>query len=134
MDISVGSTPRARDGERGAARMKFIIVLVIVALVVYTGFQYVPVVYKSSLYKTYMQDTVDKAAATGQGTEWVRTQLEASAKDYGVPGDAKITPTIQNGRITVTVQFTRPINLLPVWTYNYSFEHTAKSTELFGPK
>jgi hypothetical protein len=129
-----GSTPLARHNERGAARLRFILVLAVVALVGYMAFQYIPVAFKYSRYKTYMQESVDKAAATGQGAEWVKTQLAASANDYGVPPDAKIIPNIQDGRITVTVSFTRPINLLPVWTLNYDFEHTAKSTDLFTTK
>jgi hypothetical protein len=134
MNIFVGSTPQARSGERGTARLKFIIVLVVVAVVAYMGFQYVPVAYQSYRYKDYMQQSVDKATALGQGSEWVKSQLEASAKDYGVPGDAKIMPVVQNGRMEVTVKFTRPVNLLPGFTYNYAFDHTAKSTELFGTK
>ncbi|MDQ3816762.1 MAG: hypothetical protein M3362_03595 [Acidobacteriota bacterium] len=132
---SFSRTDRPRRSERGSAGVKFIIVLVVVALFVYMGVQYVPVAYKYSSYKTYMQDTVDKAAVIGQGPEWVRNQLQASADDYGVPHDAKIMPGVKDGRLTVTVQFTRPINLLPgIWTYNYQFDYPVKSTDLFMSK
>jgi hypothetical protein len=134
MKRSFGSTPEARHDERGSARLKFIILLVVVALIGYMAFQYVPVAFNYSRYKTHMQDTVDKAAATGQGTEWVRSQLAASAKDYGVPQDAKITPSMQERRVTVNVNFTRPINILPIWTYNYPFDYTVKSTEFLDIK
>ncbi len=120
--------------ERGSARLKFIIVLVVVAALGYMGFQYVPVAYQSSRYKTRMQDVVTEAAAAGKGTEWVKSQLEASAADNGVPKDAKIVPMVQEGRVTVTVQFTRPVNLLPGYTYNYDFNHTAKSADLLTVK
>lgn len=129
---SFGRSAWARHGERGSARVKFIIVLAVVAVVGYMAFQYVPVAYQSSRYKTRMQDIVTEAAASGKGTEWVLSQLEASAEDNGVPKDAKIVPTIQNGRIAVTVQFSRPINLLPGLTYNYTFDHTATSNPLLG--
>ena len=131
---SFGRTPWARHGERGSARLKFIIVLVVIAAVGYMAFQYVPVAYQSSRYKTRMQDVVTEAAAAGKGTEWVRSQLEASAADNGVPKDAKIVPTVQEGRMVVTVQFTRPVNLLPGFTYNYNFEHTVKSADLLTIK
>lgn len=131
---SFGRSPRARHGERGSARVKFIIVLVVVAAAGYMAFQYVPVAYQSSRYKTRMQDVVTEAAAAGKGTEWVRSQLEAGAEDNGVPKDAKIVPAVQEGRMVVTVQFTRPINLLPGFTYNYNFDHTAKSADLLTVK
>ena len=135
MRKSFSQTSGHRLMERGSATIKFIIVLVVVAVVVYMGVQYVPVAYKYSSYKSYMQDTVDKAAVIGQGPEWVRNQLQASADDYGVPRDAKIIPGVKDGRLTVTVQFTRPINLLPgIWTYNYQFDYPVKSTDMFMTK
>jgi hypothetical protein len=129
MKRSLGRTLAARQGERGSARLKFIILLAALAAIGYMAFQYVPVAYQSSRYKTRMQDVVTDAAAAGKGTEWVKTQLEASADENGVPKDAKIVPTIQDGRMVVTVQFSRPINLLPGFTYTYNFEHTAKSVD-----
>jgi hypothetical protein len=129
MERRFGTSPAARRDERGAARLKFIILLAVLALVGYMAFQYVPVAYQSSRYKTRMQDVVTEGAAAGKGTDWVKTQLEASATDNGVPPDAKITPTLENGRMVVKVQFTRRINLLPGYTYDYNFDYTARSPE-----
>jgi hypothetical protein len=80
-----------------------------------------------------MQQTVDKAAALGQSGEWVKTQLKASFNDYSVPPDAGITTAQRDGRMEATVQFTRPI-ALPFYTYQYDFNNTVKSTELFNVK
>jgi len=132
MKRSLGRPPADRRGERGAARMKFIIVLVVIAVAGYMAFQYIPVAYQASRFKTRMQDVVTEAAAAGKGTEWVKSQLEASAEDNGVPKDAKIVPTMKGARMAVTVQFTRPVNLLPIWTINYNFDHTATSDPLLG--
>lgn len=134
MNGSPGPTRDARHGERGSSTVRFIIVLLVVGTIIYMGIQYVPVAYSYRNFRTFIQESVDSAAARGQGPEWVKTRLQANAKDYGVPGDAKIITTVQEGRITATVQFTRPINLLPVWTYDYPFDYTAKSTDLFSPK
>lgn len=124
----------ARRGERGSARLKFIIVLLVLAAIGYVAFQYIPVAYQASRYKTRMQDVVTEAAAAGKGTEWVKSQLEASAADNGVPKEAKIVPSVQNGQVTVTVQFSRPVNLLPGYIYTYNFDHTAKSEPLLTVK
>ena len=129
---SPGRPRAAGDGERGSARLKFIIVLLVVGVGGYMAFQYFSVAYQASRYKTRMEDVVREAAAAGKGTEWVKSQLEASAEDNGVPKDAKIVPSVQAGRATVQVQFTRTINLLPVWTIKYNFDHTAKRDPLLG--
>ena len=135
MKRSPGRPPLGTRGERGSARLKFIIALVVIAGLGYIGFQYVPVAYQASRYKTRMQDVVREATAAGKGTEWVKSQLEASAADHGVPKDAKIVPSVPpGGRMTVTVQFTRPINLLPGYTYNYNFDYTATSDETLTTK
>ena len=134
MKRQFGTTPWARRRERGAARLKFIILLAVFAVIGYMAVQYVPVAYQSSRYKTRMQDVVTEAAAAGKGTEWVREQLAASAAESGIPKDAKITPAVQEGRMVVSVQFTRPVNLLPGFTYNYNFDHTAMSTEFLTIK
>jgi hypothetical protein len=136
MNISVGSTPVARHGERGAARLKFIVVLAVVVLVAYMGVQYVPVAFQAYQFKKVMDDNTEMASAGGKSVEWLKSQIRASANDYSVPPDSlKITePVVRDGRIEVTAQFTRPVNILPFWTYNYNFEHTAKSSTFFTPK
>jgi Flp pilus assembly protein TadG len=128
MSESFGASPRIRRGERGSATVKFIIILVIVGALLYGGIQYVPVAYQYSKYRSYMQESVNTAAISAQSTEWVRNRLVTSASEYGVPRDAKIVTNVQDGKIVATVQFTRPINLLPgIWTYNYAFDYSAKS-------
>ena len=127
------SNIRNRRGERGEGRVKFLITVAILALVAYAGYQYVPVAIRAYQLKDYMQQTVDKASALGQNGEWVKTQLKASFKDYGVPDDAGIATAQRDGRLEATVQFTRPIPL-PFYTYQYDFNHTVKSTELLNVK
>jgi hypothetical protein len=133
MNESFDSVPATRHGERGAARLKFIIVLVLVALGLYMGVQYIPVAYQSYTFKKYMDESADKVAAmtlpADQKGPWVENQLRTNAKDYGVPADAKITQSFQNNQMQVTVTYTRPINLIPgLWTHQYNFNHTAKSS------
>ena len=127
------SSIRNRRGERGEGRVKFLITVAILALVAYAGYQYVPVAIRAYQLKDYMQQTVDKASALGQNGEWVKTQLKASFKDYGVPDDATITTAQRDGRAEARVQFTQPIPL-PFYTYQYSFDHTVKSTQFLNVK
>jgi len=126
------SVPAARDNERGAGRLKLILVLAVVGLIGYMGFQYIPVAYQAYTFKKFMSENAEKAAASTLATEqkgpWIENQLRTSAKDYGVPPEAKITHVFQGNQMEVTVKFTRPINLLPGFTYNYNFDHSAKSS------
>jgi len=115
------------QGERGSARLKFILVMVVFAVVVYVGYQYIPVAYDAYYFKDVMQNKVDMAATQGFETSWVTDQLVKSRSEYHVPPEAIITPTRNENRMEVRVQFTRPISF-PGYTYNYEFDYTAKST------
>jgi hypothetical protein len=116
-----------KQGERGGARLKFIIAVAVFAVVVYVGYLYIPVAIDAYYFKDIMQNKVDLAATQGYETAWVRDQLDKSRAEYHVPPEAIIAPARNDNRIEVRVQFTRPISF-PGFTYNYEFDYTAKST------
>jgi hypothetical protein len=120
-----------KQGERGGARLKFVIVMAVIAVVAYAGYLYVPVAYDAYYFKDVMQNKVDMAVTQGYDAVWVRDQLDQVVKkgegEYHVPADAIITPTAKDNRVEVRVQFTRPIQF-PGYTYKYDFDYTAKST------
>jgi hypothetical protein len=119
------------SGERGGARLKFLIVMAILGSVAYAGYFYVPVAYNAYLYKDLMQTKVDAAAALAYSPTWVTDQLTKSGPEYHVPPEAVITPTQENDRMQVRVQFSKPIEF-PGYTYVYEFDHTAHSTQFLG--
>jgi hypothetical protein len=112
--------------ERGSARLKFLVVVVVLGIIAYAGYLYIPVAYNAYLFKDLMHTQVDAAVALGHPPSWVEEQLRRSAGDYDVPPDAVITSTLQDKRMEVRVQFTRPIEF-PGYTYQYEFDYTAKS-------
>jgi len=124
-------TDFARSGERGGARLKFLIVMAILAAVACAGYFYVPVAYNAYLYRDLMQNKVDAAAALGHPPTWVTDQLTKSGPEYYVPPEAVITTTQENDRMQVTVQFSKEIEF-PGYTYLYEFDHTAQSTQFLG--
>ncbi|HEY5883695.1 MAG TPA: hypothetical protein VIT88_03370 [Pyrinomonadaceae bacterium] len=117
-----------RKSERGGARLKLLVVIVVIAIVAYAGYVYIPVSYNAYLFKDLMQQKVNTAAAVGHPADWVRDQLLKSAPEYDVPADAEIVPAINDGRVEVHVQFTKPVEF-PAYVYEYNFDHTARSTE-----
>lgn len=123
----------ARTGERGSARLKFLLVMAIIFVVAYAGYLFLPVAYDAYLFKDLMQHKVDVASSQGYAPAWVANQLTKSAPEYNVPPEALITPSLENNRSQVRVQFTRPIEF-PGFTYQYEFDHTAKSTEFLTIK
>lgn len=134
MDNSCGQASFFANRERGASRLKFIIVIALVAAVAYIGYQYVPVAYQASRFKIAMQDDVDKSSTLGQSNEWLRNQLRADGNEFNVPANAEMTiERTAEGRVQARVKYTRPI-VLPGYTYSYNFDYTAKSTELFNTK
>jgi len=118
---------RMKSSERGGARLKLIIVLLVFAAVGYAGYLYVPVAIDAYYFKDVMQNKVDQAAAQGNEPSWIIDQLEKSKAEFHVPPEAIITPGKADNRLQVRVQFTRPIPF-PGFTYNFEFDHTAKST------
>jgi len=123
----------SRRGERGGTRLKFLIVIALLAAVAYSGYNYIPVAYQAYLLKDYMQTTVDKATAMGQPADWVVTQLKASGAQYDVPPNADVKAQMNNGRMEARVRFSKPV-ALPFYTYMYTFDNTARSADLFTQK
>ncbi len=118
---------RMKSNERGGARLKLIITIVVIAAVGYAGYLYIPIAIDGYYFKDTMQNKVNLAAAQGFEPAWITDQLEKSKAEFHVPPDAIITPRKADNRLEVRVQFTRPISF-PGFTYNYEFDETAKST------
>ena len=81
-----------RQGEQGGARLKFIIAMVVFALVIYVGYMYIPVAVDAYYFKDVMQNKVDVAVTQGYDASWVRDQLVKSEAEYHVPSNAIISP------------------------------------------
>lgn len=126
---------RARSrGESGGSRLNFIVILLVVALGGYSAYNYAPVAYNAFLFKDFMQETVNKAAyPPGQSSEWIAQQLRTAARDYGLPQDMTVSVQKEEGRIAVRAQWTRPVQL-PGFTYQYNFDHTARSSGFINPQ
>ncbi len=54
-----------RSNERGAARLQFLIVMIVIVTCAYAGYLYVPVAFKAHNYKDVMQHYADVAGASG---------------------------------------------------------------------
>ena len=116
-----------KHGEQGGARVKLVVFIIIFGTILYAGYLYVPVAIDAYYFKDAMQNMVNQASAQGSSTSWVRDQLVKSEPDYHVPPEAVITPSVEDKRMSVRVQFIRPISF-PGYTYNYDFDYTVQSS------
>jgi hypothetical protein len=123
----------SQNGQRGNARLKFILVMAILACVAIVGYKFLPVAYQAYTFKDFMQHNVDVAATQGYQAKWVSDQLTKSLPEYGIPQDAVITPSARDNHVEVRVQYTMPIDF-PGYLYQYEFDHTAKSTQFITVK
>jgi hypothetical protein len=119
--------------QRGGARFNFLIVMVVIGGCVLAGYRYIPVAYQAYLFKDFMQHNVDAAVALGHKPTWVHDQLAKGAPEYGVPPDAVIESVQRESRMEVHVQYTLPIEF-PGYTYQYEFDHTARSASFLIDK
>ena len=118
-----------RHGERGEGRLKFLVVIAILAVIAYSAYQYVPVAIQSYQLKDVMQQTVNTAAVQSQtSTEALKKLITERALEYGAPPPpaTQVTVVQQDGRWQARVQYTRRISF-PLYAYDYIFDHTVKS-------
>ena len=126
---------RTNHCERGNARLNFLLVVILVGAAAYVGYQLVPVFYRASLYKDYMTGTVNKGAAMGKDSEWMREQLAGrlATGEYDLPPNPRVEAQVVENRMIVRVRWTRDIHF-PGYTYRYDFDHTVKSDQFLSPK
>jgi hypothetical protein len=106
----------------------------VIGLAAYSAYNYAPVSYHAFLLKDLMQDTVNKAAyPPGQTNEWVSQQLRSAAKEYELSENPYVNVQREGGQIVARMQWTRPVNL-PGYTYQYTFDHTVRSSGFINPQ
>lgn len=118
-----------RANEHGGSRFNFLLVLAVIAAAGYAAYQYVPVAYQASQFKVFMQDTLDSAVVTDKNAAWAEDQIRRSLQNYNAPPDALVTVANRESRLEAHVQYSVPIPLI-VKTYEYKFDHTARSSNL----
>lgn len=134
MDKSCGTSQMSsRIGERGNSRVKFLIIMSLVVITAFVGYQYVPVRFQAERYKDFMQEAVNKGAALSKPSDVIKEQLIKSGTEYGVPANALVTLEEHEGVLQARVQFKRPIPLF-VYTYEYQFDETVKSSSMWTLK
>ena len=119
-----------REAERGSARVKFLLILMVLITATNAAFNYIPVAYQGENFKQEMQTIVVQGTALpvngANPVETMKTKLIRSARDYDLPA-AAINVRQVNNVLSAHVRYTKDVSIIPFGIYNYTYEfnHTA---------
>jgi hypothetical protein len=122
-----------RRNERGEGSGKLIIVLVILFLAVWAGYNYIPVAYNAQAYRQEMDTAVIQVMAMPGAMQnpvaWTSERLKRVGTEYSIPEDAVYdVKQLPNGTgVQAQVKYKKSVSLLPFYTYQYEFDYTAKT-------
>ena len=116
--------------QRGGASIKFMLVVIVLAVLVNAGYHYVPTAYQAENFKQEMQTAVIQVTAmptanTNQ-TEMLKGRLVRLATENQLP-PALIDVRQVNNVLTAHVKYSKEISIVPfgIYNYQYQFDHTA---------
>lgn len=131
----------ARNGERGNATAKFVLVVVLLFLGAYGGYNYIVTWYQCSHFKEKMTEIITQAYAMPNNKslnsiEGVHQKILEIGVYDNVPPDALITVERQKAGLVARAVFTREVDILPfnMYKYKYQFDHTARPPSLMEIK
>jgi hypothetical protein len=119
------------DDELGGTKIYGIVALVVVAMVIHAGVNYLPAVYQCESFKSEMHSATMRVLAMPHGQESLadklKKQIRAAGNDNGVPPNATIEVTEGGNSLKARVKFIREVNILPFGLYKYQmqFDNTA---------
>ncbi len=119
-----------RAAERGEGQGQLIAVVSVVALAGFIAFKIMPVYWREQNVKNELVDMARKSAIGAKGyltDKELESQWAKISNEFQVPEEAKFIVKQQSGKVTLTVQYTEPINFL-VYTYNWEVNAEASDT------
>ena len=123
-----------RRGELGGSRITLTIVLVVLALSIFAGYNFIPIAFADSDIKTQLQTIATNAvilpaSTTGnQHINWSTTEMNRLANSYEIPKTA-FKAEMVGPAVKCSINLKRKIPILPfgIYTYEYDFVHSATS-------
>ena len=120
--------------ERGEAGYKLLLFIIVVFLVGFAGFSYVPVAFQGANFKQEMETAVIKGMAMPTNglkpVDATRFRLKNAMTENGVPDDAYLEVKEMKGVIRARVYYKKQVEILPfsLYQYDYVFDHTVAPT------
>jgi len=122
-----------KNSEQGSAKVKLIIVLLVLFLIGHAGYNYIPVAYEGENFKQEMQTAVVQGMAVPPGitvSDMVKGKLQRAMTANNIPHNAFVQVKQVNNTMQAHVAYTKQVNILPfgIYKYNYQFNHIATPT------
>jgi hypothetical protein len=124
---------RERAGERGGSKVTLVIVLTVLALGAFAGFNYVPNAYADNSIKQELQTIATNAvilpAATtnGQNINWANAELGRLATTWEIP-KADFKAEMAGPAVRTSIKHHRSVPILPLGIYNYEYDLVFSAT------
>jgi hypothetical protein len=130
MEKKIGRNYRS---EQGGAGVKLVLILSVLFLVAYAGFNYIPVAYGGASFKEELQTAVVQGTALPGGADplgTIKAKIKRVAAAYDVPPDAFIDVKHVGNVVQAHVVYSKEVEILPfgMYTLTYHFDHTATPT------
>jgi hypothetical protein len=113
--------------QRGEGRLKFLLTLLVIAVIAYVAMQFIPVYMRNLQMEDETQQIVSQAVVQNLREGDVRARLEEKASQYQLPDNKRIEITRNGKRLIVRVAYTKEI-VLPFYTYPWSFDFRKEDT------
>ena len=121
------------NSETGSAKVKLLVVLLVLFLIAHAGYQYIPVAYQGESFKQDMQTAVVQGMAVPPGiqpVDMVKGKLQKAIIENNIPTDVFVQVKPTNNSVVAHVSYTKQVNILPfgIYKYKYQFDNTATPT------
>lgn len=119
-----------RPTSSGGGRIKAMISVLFIAGVVFAGIKIIPVYVNNYELTDYIQQQNPFWLTQRASSDAVRDAILVKARDLNLPvRPEQVTVDASGARVTVSVDYTVPINLL-VYTFNKRFQISAENRQL----
>ncbi len=113
-----------RRGQAGEGRFGTMFALAILALGIYLGVKFVPVMINAYAFRDYLEEQARFAALPHHDDNLVRNNILAKARELDLPvGPKDVLVNRTPSRIDIQAHYTIPVET-PVYTYNWKFDES----------
>lgn len=122
---------RARwNGERGGARLKALLALIILGSAIFCAVRLVPPYFANYQLQDSMREEAAYASANRKQDDDIRADIEKKVKELGIPADDKdIQVSDDAGNVKISVDYTVPVDLA-VYQLQLHFHPQANNASL----
>jgi hypothetical protein len=112
--------------ERGEGRFGTLFAIVVLVVMVYLGFKFVPVMINSYTFKDFIEEEA-RFASVRRDDEEIKTRIYKKARELDLPITEEMIFTERtSARFDIAVSYTVPI-VTPVFTYQYKRDEKVSS-------